>query len=599
MKSSSKKITLEGLRKFIVEKAYRILKEEGEFDDNTEELPSDELGNGEENYTEPASSEVGVMDKEDFSNLSAKVNQLAQQIGQDELIDLDEIIERAKTKGRISENFNFNSMISPAKRDSFNYVTTALATLYHDESTSESEKINIEKVLRETMNRPYELTSYGKGEGGSRPSILSNMIAKRAKIVNLHAKSQTIDGSYIKEIIADAIYEAVDYTLQNFNKTKGGTFPYFVLVKATHITIDSIYKTKATKTSISRGFGGGEFLKSSSIDDPLGDSVEDSDSTKADRFTGGEGKETEAQKLATKELADTVKNFVLKRLAIDIKNKDANPAFLKIAELLLGGESLATISDALNTLPGTIRANKSRLEAFITENYVQTGIMQKYIKDKIGVQVNFPNNKFFIAVQGTEEDKKVAEENPLEYFEQKGVDPETGEPKGEWVPVKIGKGDKKSNNKGFVDYGSYGDFDPIRGDAETRFTKGAEKPFEPEIENPEDVDQENLDDLGPDDQALTEELMRRVNKRILREEIERKLFLINPDYFKETIVPQEGRTKTHEQILKELREQIIKNGIKKIIAISYSINGYSGDALFEHVPTDDDKIKYEFTGTAA
>ena len=80
---------------------------------------------------------------------------------------------------------------------------------------------------------------------------------------------------------------------------------------------------------------------------------------------------------------------------------------------------------------------------------------------------------------------------------------------------------------------------------------------------------------------------------------DKKLFLANPKYFFETIVHQPGYSKTHSQILKELKEHILNKGAEPMIIINYTLNGLGGDAIFELVSDENEKTRYEFTGTAA
>lgn len=487
-----KKLTFKELRKLIKE-AYNFLKEEDEdvFDDedsNDSEEFSDVETFSNQSDSIPGEENLG------FSNASAKINQLSKKISEDALIDLNEMIEKAKTTGRINGNFNFNKMSSGEKILHFNYVTTVLATLFHDSNTSDNEKKNIRQVLMSAMGVPYETTSYEKGEGGDRPSMLSRIVAKRAKIYNLSEKAKTIDGSYLKDIIADSIYEAIDYAINNFKPERGGEFPIFVIVKATGLTMSSAH-SKSAKTAISTGFGGRNFIKSSSIDDPLGNSDEESDSTKADRFTGEEGQKSTVQKESAKELRDVINTFIEARLSKNIEDGAIPEDSLTVYKMLSTGSNLSEIADSLGRTDGSVRQLKGRLQDIITA-YVQNGSFQRFIKSKTGIKVNFPNNEFAIAVQGVGETGE-EKENSLEYFEQTGIDAGTGEPKGEWVPIKIAKDD--DDDSGSFDW-NIGDV-ALKGDAETRRQKGSVSPY---------------------DHTLTEsyianEIMKRVNKRILKE----------------------------------------------------------------------------------
>ena len=560
----NKKLTFESLKKFIISRTFKILKEEEiandeEFDDSSELDSKEDVG--QVDTMNPEESNLDL----DFSNISAKINELSKNFSEDELVDLYELIEKAKTTGRLGNNFNYNKMSEGHKIKQFNFITTVLASLYKDDSTLENEKKNIRDVLFIAMVQPDEFTSFEKGSGGNRPSLISRIVAKNAGIYNFVERTgrKTIDGENLRAIVSSAIEDAFDYSLENFNPSRGGQLPSNIIFNATSRAKSQV-QSKYAKTALGQSSGG---LKGSSLDEPLGDSDEDVDQTKSDRITGEEGQKSTSQKEAAKELSDVMQNFIISRLQSNIKHGGINPSFLEVAKLLFQGHILSEISDILGKPAGTVRQIKKRMEEVITF-YVQNGSFQKYIKDKTGIKVNFTNNKYAFSVQGVGEEGE--KENPLEYFKQTGIDIATGDPKGEWVPLETEKeegvdsdtlgdiafpkriqvGEKvKISNLPVLMKINPEEYKNLSSKKEYTIQRIEPKEFfEPQgldnfiiIDNagkevsipsdkylfkvePEEKEEEpeNIEDLGPDDQSLTEsfivnEIMKRVNIRILKE----------------------------------------------------------------------------------
>ena len=562
----NKKLTLEALKKFIVDKAYRILQEENESEVKTykfkvkhdngsftikttgsspeaakkkimshqgapenavtliseeEDEKFDNSGEEEnplektaidlrepETIEEPTTPEASEKHSE-FSNINPKVNSLASKIDFHKLTILDAKINKAINTGRLNSDFN--------------YLTTVLASLYHNENIPAEGKSNIRKALWESMAHPYELTSYERGQGGERPSILSRVVARKANVHDFGAKSKTIDGSYYKDIIADSIFKAIDYSLDNFKDSF--FFPTLVIFNASSRTISEV-QSKSAKTAFSSKVGG---IKGQSLDEPLGSADDERDETRGDRFTGEEGQKSTAQKEAAKELANVMESFVVTRLEANIKHGGANPAFLEVAKLLFKGHNLSEIADMLKTKENTIRQWKARMQAIITE-YVKNGSFQKYIKDKTGIRVHFPDSSYVFAVQGKLREPGEEKEN-LEYFQETGVDAD-GNPTGKWISITPEKEEEEEAGGGYYDkYGNLAFGDEEKNDEEA-------------------PEEETAEDLGPEDQALTEsfiakEIMKRVNNRILKE------------YFYHPNVEQKWHSITNEEEIENLEKKKI------------------------------------------
>jgi DNA-binding CsgD family transcriptional regulator len=503
----NKNITSEELKKFIAKEAHRVLNEESDDKFGDDVISTDKsIENTPVDLAEPDIDNSNEDITSEFSNLNPKINNLSKKLNGSSLKNLDEKIKKVIDGGRLGSDFNYNAMSFGKKINDFNYLTTVLASLYHSENISDGQKTNIRKSLWEAMYHPHETTSYERGTGEDRPSLLSSIIANKAGIREFRAKSRTIDGSYYRDIIADSIAKAIDYMLDNFKVENGSAFPTGVIFNAASRTMSEVQSNNA-KTSFSAAIGGRNYIKSQSLDEPLGDSDDERDDTKADRVTGEEGGKSTSQKEAGKELASIMTEFIENRLIANIKHGGTNPAFLEVAKLLFKGHNLAEIGDILGAKESTVRQWKARMQALITE-YVKNGSFQKYIKDKTGIKVNFPDNKYTFSVQGIGEKESKEPENSLEYFEQTGIDPETGEPKGEWVPITP---NKESEEEGGGYYDKYGNL-----------AFGEEKPDDSEEENNLE-EPEDINDLGPDDDDslnesfIAKELAKRINNRILKE----------------------------------------------------------------------------------
>ncbi len=669
-KMKNNKLTIEVLKKLIKAKAHQILKErnEEEFDDSEDEYSDNDEKYSFDNNGDDERDDSGDSDFKDdlensftrlkskkskdadteviddnatspFSDLNDATSNLANIIGKSRVFAADKAIKNALNSGKLGKDFEYNKMVSQEKMKDFSYVVTVLASLYKGESISESEKTKIRNSIWEAMAHPYSFS----GEGVEKPTLISRIIARNAGIRDFGLKTGTLDFSYYLDIVSKSLYDAIDSTLDTYDPNRGiASFDYMVIKNAAGRVMTGV-QSKSAKTSFSTAVGGKDYIKSASIDEPLGGADEERDETKADRFTGEEGQKSSAQTEREKELSETIQDFVLSRLKSNIKHGGANALSLDIAEMLFKDTSLAEISRVLNISNENVRINKSRMETLISE-YIKNGSFQKFIKDKTGIVIKFPDNKYKFALLSKTKPK---EENDIEYFQPDKINPATGEPEGEWVQlsqpkaaenspkdylgdiafpkvIEVGedvkiiglKALKETNPEKYANVSDKKNYKVVKKDSNEFVETGAEyfytliddsgkevtipgeKYLEPVING------EDEEDLGPNDQGLnetfiTKQLMKLVNRRILKEAVEKKFFLVNPNYFKDTIVPQEGRTKTHEQILQDLKNDILKNGIQETVVISYALNNYEGDAIFQHTPTDDGNIKYEFTGTAS
>lgn len=89
-------------------------------------------------------------------------------------------------------------------------------------------------------------------------------------------------------------------------------------------------------------------------------------------------------------LRRAVIDFILTKLS---ENNKTTMIQLFRQMYVLGIKDIDKLSKMLKISPVNIRVTKNRLEAFIT-NYVKSGEFQKYLKQKTGKHLDFPNNEF-------------------------------------------------------------------------------------------------------------------------------------------------------------------------------------------------------------
>lgn len=472
------KLTLEELRDIILHNTFRLIKEE-KFEDDDDGLG---LSDKEEKAFElpKTNDSTAEVQTQNFSDLNSTVKSIADKVGNTSI--LDNMILNVLEKGRFDKKFNYNTTSKTERnRNAFNYVTTVLATLYRSSDTSETQKKHIKDALWVAMFQPYAFTSVERGSGDTRASMLSNIIANKAGIFSLYTQKNQLQGEEYQESISNALMQAIDYSLE---KAYNGSvaFPTFVVYAAA----DRL-KNEVKKQARKGRFGG-----TTSLDEPLGTDGEEKDETQADRISGdmntsGNDSEKEASKL----FANSLKAFIEEKLA-------GKENYLEFFRLFSEGLNMTQISDDMGISKGNLAVIKLRTQNFINK-FVENGELQNFIKEKTGMTVEFPNDKFTITIR--EPGKKEEEAEPVGFYKedpQTGEpvkDPATGEPKLFMINTKV----KPENAKYFDDYGklAFGD-----------------KSDEEENEAPED--------FGPDDKALTESfitkhLMKLVNKRIKKD----------------------------------------------------------------------------------
>jgi len=419
----NKKLSMEELRKIVSENAFKILEDILDDKENTNDLDASPESNIDTPPIDKAidnSLEKIDSNKYGFENLSEILKTLSSKIEPKKLEEINSEILKAISTGRINRNYTFEKMVSVGvDKNLFDYFVTTLATLYKNSDASEQKNIRQALFLAFPV---YNSSSVESGSGGeTRASSFTNLVAKKSGIGYSLRNAKTIDGSYYIDIIADSIYDAIDYAIKNYDASRGGTFSSVVLFKAASNAKDAL-GSKLHKKTFSVG---GE---KSSLDEPLGDDGADDTETAVDRITGREGEMSVGEKEAIKGFAGALKSFVQEKLG----QKESLKNYLDFFNLFTQGHSLSEIADIMEKNPGNLRVIKKRMEDFITK-FVESGELQDYIGEETGLKVDFPKNKFSLSVQGT--GKGEGEVEPVEYFQVTGNNPETGEPVGEWVKI--------------------------------------------------------------------------------------------------------------------------------------------------------------------
>ena len=484
MKKTTLKIS--DLKKLISERALIMLEEELDDMPPVDKTPdSDEISDDDNNNFDDMEVDRGdnidadVPEIEGYAHLGLAIEKLAERISDDVRIDLDSEVDKAIKTGRINSGLTFQKMVTEGKdKLPFDYYTSVLGAMY--KQVNGAERDNIRKAL--FLSLPvYATSSYGTTEGDSRPSRFTALVLKKAGVGYMFHK-RTSDSEYYKDIAIDAIYKSLDYCLKNYDASKGGTFSALVLFKAAGYTMDGL-----SSSLHKRSFEGGG--KKQSLDEPFGD--EENAETAGDRLTGKENEVSSSEKEAVKNFAGALKSFVTEKLS----QKSSLKNYLQFFNLFAEGNSLAEIADIMQTTNGNVRVIKSRMEDFITK-FVESGELQEYIKGKTGMNIQFPENKFTLSVQGTKQGE--GEVAPVEYFNATGNDPETGDPVGEWVSISPSTHDSETSwFQGYADIA-------MRGDAETHVRdNGSSSEEEENIEEPE---------VSPITETLTKFIRNTLNK---------------------------------------------------------------------------------------
>jgi hypothetical protein len=363
--------------------------------------------------SEPETQTGREVSADEYSKLTGIVSGLAAKLSPLSKQKADTEITRILNTGRSKMTYGTHITADKDKKNMFEYVTTALGTLYNEVSASQKE--NIRNFMWVAYNPVGDL------HGGT--SKFANVVMVKSIPYDITG-SKTMHGEDYKNMVIAGVYDAIDYALKNYIPNKG-TFGYLVFDKSVSNTIDNLrsYKRKVHG-------------KTSSGDEPLTGGDEESTETVFDTMTSPEEGFTDEQKKGMKELH--------KQMGIFVKEKLSHPRLAKLLEYYTlfadKGYSNSEIADLTGDSELNLRQKKFKIEKLITP-FVQDGSLQEFLRKRTGITVGkFPNNKFSLSARNAEDS------NEPQYVFQLGVkrnpvtgeiEPNPNEPEsGEWVEVK-------------------------------------------------------------------------------------------------------------------------------------------------------------------
>jgi len=262
----------------------------------------------------------------------------------------------------------------------FNYIVSALATIYKD--VSDSEKRNIKNYFFLAYN-PYASTGEGV-EVKTKPSPIAIIIGKATGITHELTFIKNIDVQYYLEFISNAIYDAIPRSLENYNSEKGSFHSLFVTI-ASNLGKDFL-KTPGAKTMFT-GFD----IKHSGDTPKYEERPSETDVVRSSEDIEGDERaapKTEKERLGEeKELAVAISKFVKEKL-------QKYPKMIEFFELFAEqGKTMSEIAIETNTEENNLRQYKMRLE-HILDQYVKNGSFYNYIEKVTGQEIRLPGNTF-------------------------------------------------------------------------------------------------------------------------------------------------------------------------------------------------------------
>lgn len=392
--------------RFLIKEHFIKLLELNELDVYGDEGP-EEKGLPEEPIEEPIDTVVpdepiAEINPEEYPNLGTSIANVAGRLAPGRIGALNMEIEKIMNTGR--SNINHENYVAGDKRDELEYVTSVVAQLF--KSVNSDKKKNIRTFLFTAFN------PYGDKHGNS--SKLARMVARKAGITYDLTASKSIDADVYMGMIAQAIYEAIDYALKTYNPNQT-SFGRWMYMKASGRTIDLINKKEA-KTTLS-GYG------KISGDEPIGGAEGEGEDTFMSTLTAKEDDFTSEQKEGMKKLYAAIGVFAREKMVANPRYAGWLEFFKLFAEQ---GRSMEEISEITGKKVGALRVTKVRVEEFLTA-FVENGTLPEFIKEKSGINVKFPNNKFSMSMRET----GAPVEEPLYIFREDPSLPDGGE----WVEM--------------------------------------------------------------------------------------------------------------------------------------------------------------------
>jgi hypothetical protein len=355
------KITLSELRQYIRTEAKKLLENESSMPDAIT-YEAEGVESSFENNPEDSQEKT----EDSYSNVGSYLKGLSSKFSPEKLDELDREVSYIIERGRGERNFQNQN----GNTDEFNYITSSLAGQY--KNASETQKDNIKSYLLFAYS-PFSL----KGSGLSNYGL---MVGKRAGIAEDLFFSTNVKVDEYHNMISEAIYEAVLYALNNYDSNKGnfGSLLTFKSISNVKDNFKDVQK-KLPSDMVSR------------LDDPIyGSEGEDDSDTGAERLAGADQYSFE-QKGKVRAIGKAMSEFV--------REKFSSTRFEKALELynllVEEGMSLDEISQMTGTKVATLTVAKHRLEEALT-HFVEDGSLPRYIKDKTGIKMDFPDNRFSV-----------------------------------------------------------------------------------------------------------------------------------------------------------------------------------------------------------
>lgn len=383
------KITNEQLKKLIDESVQNMFELDVVDDENKTEV------NPEINQDLNSSEEVHL---DDYFSLGGYISKESNKIDDNLKADIDYEVKSILNRG--NSNLTYSNTYKTSKQLTFNLITSILAALY--KSASSSERANIRSYIFIAFN-PYV------GTQGS-PSVFAKHVGENSGIKeNIYLPNDK--NKFYLEMIADAIYESVDKSLNLYNTDY--PFTSFIRSNSATATKDAI-KTKASKT----------YFNQLSSDVPAGD--EDSEESVASQIPNPE----EVSNNSIDNLKDAMASFVKYKL------KNVDPMYSEYYEMSV--EDGIPAQQIWNEIGKDPRNLKFRLEKYITK-FVKDGSFQNFIFKETGIAIQFPNNEFKLI----QKNKEGIAAEPILIWKYDESDPD----KGEWIDINAKKSKTKEKYK--------------------------------------------------------------------------------------------------------------------------------------------------------
>lgn len=240
----------------------------------------------------------------------------------------------------------------------FNYITSTVVSFYNKSNNSIKE--NIKNYIFHAL--------LPKG----RNSIFLTLIGKKAGIVDIFRKNREDE---IFDLLLNSVVESIPKALEEFNPEKKRDFFAFVTLIGTQLAINTM---KDWYSSVSGGET--EYIKKSSLDEPLDDEKEE---THASMLPSEENYEADIS-----ELSQAVDNFIRNKV---LKGKSS--LWLDIYDMSVSGYNTLQMADDLEQDARNIRVIRNRM-AIEIDNAIKNGELSEYVLEKTGYNINnFPKIK--------------------------------------------------------------------------------------------------------------------------------------------------------------------------------------------------------------